>query len=458
MSILTEPGRFLTGSTMGHVIRMAMTGMVGFVFIFLVDALNLYWLARAGETRMVAAAGFAFVVQFMSVATCIGMMVASTAVISKTIGAGEADLARRQTTSTAVIAFVLQMAIAGLFCVFRHDILAMLRAEGETAEMAARYLLMTLPSLPLMGAAMVLNGALRAEGDARRSVAVTLGGGIVSLGLDPLLILGMGMGLEGAAISVGIKRLVLLLLAFRFTRKIHNMLARPDAGDIRRTLVPFLAIAVPAILSQLARPVGNYVLTMEVAQFGDEALAGWAVLSRVMLVAFGGLFALAAAIGGIFGQNLGAGAFDRVRSTYRDSILFGVVYVLIIWAGLWLLTDWIIAFFAVTGPGADLIVAFTHIGAVSFALGTGLFVANAAFNALGRPLWATAVNWLRDGALTWPIAVAMIGAFGAVGAVYSLVAVSLVAGTLAGALGFWYVRRLGPDHLPPKSTLPVLDP
>ena len=57
---MAEQGRFLTGSTMGHVIRMTMTGAVGITFVFLVDAANLFWLAWLGDERLVAAIGFAF--------------------------------------------------------------------------------------------------------------------------------------------------------------------------------------------------------------------------------------------------------------------------------------------------------------------------------------------------------------------------------------------------------------
>ena len=41
---MTE-GRFLTGSTMGHVVRMSATGAFGITFVFLVDAANLFWLS-----------------------------------------------------------------------------------------------------------------------------------------------------------------------------------------------------------------------------------------------------------------------------------------------------------------------------------------------------------------------------------------------------------------------------
>ena len=42
-------GRFLTGSTMGHVVRMTMAGAIGITFVFLVDAANLYWISKLGQ-------------------------------------------------------------------------------------------------------------------------------------------------------------------------------------------------------------------------------------------------------------------------------------------------------------------------------------------------------------------------------------------------------------------------
>ena len=60
-------GRFLTGSTMGHVIRMTLTGAIGITFVFIVDAANLFWISQLGDPTLVAAIGFAFAIQFLSV-------------------------------------------------------------------------------------------------------------------------------------------------------------------------------------------------------------------------------------------------------------------------------------------------------------------------------------------------------------------------------------------------------
>lgn len=441
---------------MGHVARMTLTGMIGFVFIFAVDAINLYWLSQTGDTTLVAAAGFAMAIQVISLAGGISMMVASSALISRALGAGEAELARRQTASGAVIAAVVQGIVAALLISFRHPVLAFLGAEGEVAAQAAHYLVVSLPALTVLGAGMVINGAIRAQGDARRSVGVTMLGGLVSAILGYVLIHRAGLGLTGAALSVSAAQCVSFLLAFRVARRVHDLLARPRAADIRATFGPFMVIAVPAMLSQLARPVGLAVLVMVMAPFGEEAVAGWTVLSRLIMVAFGGLLSLAAMIGGIFGQNYGAGRIDRVRRTFRDATIFGVAYVLVVWALLIWVTEPAIRAFGVTGLGADVLRAFTHYGAGGYVFAAMLFVNGAALNVLGRPHWATGFAWVREVALTWPAAVLMAGWFGAVGVVYSQIVVSMIIGTAAWLVGLWYIRSLKPGSVAPSATTPTL--
>ena len=114
---------------------------------------------------------------------------------------------------------------------------------------------------------------------------------------------------------------------------------------------PFFAIGVPAVLTQLATPVGNAFVTAEIARFGDDAVAGWAIIGRIMPVAFGVIFALSGAVGPILGQNFGARRYDRLQSTMRDSLTVTIVYVLAVWALLALFAGPIAALFGATGHG-----------------------------------------------------------------------------------------------------------
>lgn len=441
-------GRFLTGSTMGHVVRMTMTGAMGITFVFLVDAANLFWISQLGDPQMIAAIGFAFAIQYFSVSAGIGLMIAATALVARGIGAGERDQARRHATSAAIMAGLFQCGMAGLIIWFRHDLVELAGARGETARLAARYLAMSVPSLGVMAVAMIANGSLRAEGDGRRSMFVTLTSGSVAMVVDPMLIVGLEMGLDGAAIGLNLSRCVMLVMALRFAVGTHDLMARPGAADLRDTVRPYVAIAFPAMLTQMSTPVGNYLLTTVMAQFGDAAVAGWAVVGRLTVVAFGGIFSLSGAIGGIFGQNFGARQYDRLQSTYRDALVFGLIYTLITWAVLAGVSDLAIAGFGLTPVGAEVVHAFAFVGAGGFVFAAALFVSNAAFNALGRPAWSTLTNWVRDGLLTLPLALMLAGWFAAPGVIYAQAAVNVLVGGAAAFWGWRFVTGLARRQLP----------
>ncbi len=441
-------GRFLNGSTMGHVVRMTLTGAAGITFVFLVDAANLFWLSQLDQPILMAAIGYAFAVQFFAVSIGVGLMIGTTALVSRSIGRGERALAREQGAAGMVLTILLQMLTAGVIITFRVPFLQSVGAEGEALELAARYLAFTMPSLAIMAAGLTGSAVLRAEGLARQAMMVTMGGGFVMLGLDPVLIYVLELGLDGAALSIWIFRFIMAGLALWFAVRQHDLLARPSFDLIRRHGGPLLRVAVPAIVTQMATPFGNFLLTGVISGYGDAAVAAWAVVNRLTVVAFAGLMSLGGAIGGIFGQNFGARRFDRLRRTYRDAALFSFAYAAIVWVILTALSAQIAFGFGLSEEAAAVLRAFTHVGALSFTLGGLLFVSNAALNTLGRPLWASGLSWVREGVMMWPAALWLSGMYAAPGVVYAQALVGVVMGCLAGLLGWRYVAGIGEGALP----------
>jgi len=442
-------GRFLTGGTMGHVARMTATGAMGITFIFLVDATNLFWVSQLGNPQLVAAIGFAYAVQFFSVSVGVGLMITATALISRSVGRGEEALARRQAGAACVIALGLMSVVVSLIVGYRHALIGFAGAEGETARLAARYLAATVPSLLPMSVALVLSGTLRAYGYGAKATYVTMFSGFVLLILDPILILYLRMGLDGAAIGLVLFRFALLGLAVYFAIVQMTLVTKPRLSTMRNLAGPFFAVALPTIATQMSTPAGNYVLTMVMAPFGDAAMAAWAVVGRLTVVVFGGLFALSGAIGGIFGQNFGAGQMDRVRSTYRDALVFCVIYTLVAWVLMISVTDFVITAFALTGVGVDVLRAFSTVGVGGFIFFGALFVSNSAFNNLGKPGRSTLVNWIKDGVLSWPAATMLAASFGAAGVIYGQAMAAAVVGLGASVWGWYFVKGLKPEDETP---------
>ena len=434
---------FLEGSLMRHVTVMALSGTAGLGFTFLVDFLALWWVSRLGQEVLIAALGFAGTLQFAVISIAIGMMIGAVALVARALGQGDRARARRIASAALVMTFAVQSVVAAAVFVWRHEILAFGGAEGAALEEGARFLAITLPSLPLLALGMVASAVLRAVGDAWRSMSVTMVAGAVAAVLDPVLIVWAGWGIEGAAVSMAAARLAMTVVGLRFVIAVHDMLARPRLDEAMAVSRPFFGIALPAVATQLSTPFGNWLLTRAMAEHGESAVAGWGVVMRLTILAFGGIFALSGAIGGIIGQNFGAERHDRVAKAFGAALVYCLVYTLMVWAAMAVLGDRIAASFGLSDEGAAVVRTFTHYAAGSFIFTGALFVANASFNNLGRPLWSTGANWLRDGVMMYPAALVLGAAFAGPGVIWAQALVNVVAGALAAWLAWRYIRFLG---------------
>jgi putative MATE family efflux protein len=387
--------KFVTGSTLKHVLRMTAAGSIGLIAVFAVDLLNLFYISRLGQKELAAAVGYAGTLLFFMVSLSIGLAIAVSALTSRALGKGDRHKAKRLAGASLVLMVSSMVLGALLLYPFLGSLLKVLGATGITAEMAQRFCGWILPSMPLLGAGMCMNALLRALGDGRRAMYVTLSAAFAVALLDPLFIFGFGWGLNGAALATALARLVMVCVGLHGLLRVHRLLARPSADLLMSTVKPFFAIGVPSVLTQIATPVGNAFVTAAIASFGDSAVAGWAIVGRIIPVAFAALYGLSSAVGPILGQNLGAGRYDRLRSTMSDSLKFVVVYVLTVWLLMALLSGVIADAFGATGQGRILIVFFCQFVAASFVFNGAVFVANAAFNNLGYALYSTALNWGR---------------------------------------------------------------
>ena len=432
---------FTTGPTMRHVVVMTATASVGLVAVFVVDLFNLFYISLLGQQALAAALGYAATVIFFTVSVCIGLAIATTAIVSRTLGAGDEAAAGRQASTCLVFVAAVTALVAALLYPNIPAALRLVGAEGETLAVGAHFMRITVPTVPLLALGMAMGGLLRARGDARRAMYVTLvGAGVASI-TDPILIFGLDLGITGAAITTGLTRVTLVLVGLHGCHVVHRMFGPLDAATLRATLWPFAAIGAPAVATQLATPVGNAYVTASIAEFGDDAVAGWAIVGRVLPVAFGTIFALSGAIGAILGQNYGAHLFGRVRQALKDALVFCLVYVASVWAILALANDLIVSAFDATGDAAAIVRFFCLFVAGSFLFNGALFVANAAFNNLGDAFYATLFNWGR--ATLGVIPFVYVGkAWGAEGVLAGWGLGAIVFGILAVIVAFRVVAKL----------------
>jgi putative MATE family efflux protein len=434
---------FTTGSTLRHVVVMTATGSIGLVAIFLVDALNLFYISLLGVQELAAAIGFAGTLMFFTTSVAIGLTIATSALVSRALGRGAREDAARLGGAAMVFVAIASGLLVALLWPFLDFLVGLMGATGETRALAVRFLQIVVPSSPILALGMCATGILRGVGDARRAMYVTLAGGIVAAIVDPILIFGLDLGLDGAAISTVVSRTALLVVGLYGAHRVHRLVAMPDRARLVAASRPYFAIAVPAVLTQVATPVGNAYVTAQIASFGDDAVAGWAIVGRIMPVAFGAIFALSGAVGPILGQNYGAGYHDRLRQTMRDSLLVTLVFVLVVWALLAVFRGNIADLFGASDGARAIVTFFCLFVAGSFLFNGALFVANAAFNNLGFATYSTVFNWGRSTIGVIPFVWVGAQLYGAEGVLAGWGLGAVVFGVAAVIVCFRVIRRIG---------------
>ncbi|GBR38820.1 Na+ driven multidrug/antimicrobial extrusion protein MatE [Neoasaia chiangmaiensis NBRC 101099] len=436
----TRPARFVTGSIMRHVAVMAGTGAIGMMAVFAVDLLNFYYISRLRDPALTAAIGFAGAIGYVQIAVSIGMTIGLGAVTGRLIGARQARRARRLASAFLVVMFGTALVLGMTTALLADWLLGLLGATGEARAQAAHFLHIVAPALPLVCMGMAQSALLRSVGDARRAMQVTLVGAIASAILDPIMIFVLHWALTGAAISTLLSRSAVIVAGFVSLRG-HHMLERPRRRAIRPATRRIGKVALPAIATNLATPIGTLFTTHFMSRFGLNAISGQATIDRIVPVAFALVFALTGSVGPIMSQNLGAGLPHRVRETLGAALKLTALCVLTTWAVLAVFHNTVIQLFGIHGVGADIVRLFCCWLVASYFFIGLLFVANTAFNNLGHPLYSTGFNWGRATFGTIPFV--WIGAhYGPIGILYGQSLGVVIIGTMAVLTAFRVIRRL----------------
>ena len=147
---------------MRHVVVMTATGSIGLMAIFVVDFLNLFYIALLGQQELAAAIGYAGTVLFFTISLCIGVTIAGTALVSRALGARQREEARRLATSSLVFMTAVTVVVCAV-----HDPAALadphaVRRHRPHARDRMALPLIVMPATPLLGLGMACSGVLRA--------------------------------------------------------------------------------------------------------------------------------------------------------------------------------------------------------------------------------------------------------------------------------------------------------
>jgi len=370
-----------------------------------------YFVSRLGTVPL-AALSFTFPVVMTVGSIAVGLGVGAASVISRAIGRGDRGLVRRLTTHSLLLAVVA----VGLFClvglVTIDPLFRLLGADGPVLAQVRQYMQIWYLGMVFLVVPMVGNNALRAAGDTISPSLIMTVSATVNVVLDPILIFGLfgcpALGVRGAAIATVIARALSLVAALVVLSRGKSMLAR-RLGSVRvmiRCWGRVLYVGVPAAGMFTIIPISTGILIRMLAGFGSEAVAAFGIATRIESFAFLLVWALSTSMTPFVGQNTGAACFERVRAGLRWAYGFCLVWGLTTTVVLGVFGRPLAALFSKGDHPAvvELAAVYLQLVPISYGMQGISLMVTAAFNALGRPLPAAALTFLRTMIITVPLA------------------------------------------------------
>ena len=431
------------GPVRGHLLRLGAPMIVGIIGVLSISLADAFFLGRLGPGPLTAIS-FTFPVVLTLQSLGIGLSAGAASVASRAIGAGRADRARRLATDAVLLSVLVVIALTAAGLVVVRPLFALLGAEGAVLDDVVAYMRIWFFGLPFLVVPMVANGLIRANGDGVAPSAIMVVAALINVGLDPLLIYGIGpfprLEIEGAAWASLASRVVTFVLAVGILALRERLLTFtvPPVAEVLSSWGEVLRVGAPAALSTSVNPLAITVVTGVLSRFGDDTVAAFGVATRIEALACVPLLALSAAIGPVAGQNWGAGRVGRVREALTLCFWTSTGWALVLAGAFWLFGEGIASVFTDEPAVVEGVARYLRITGFTL-VGYGVVVtASAAFNATGRAGEGLGMTALRSMVLYAPLAV--LGArLGAAGAAYAgIAAANLLSG---GIVAWWALSR-----------------
>lgn len=403
------------------VVKMGVPVTLGMLFMVAYNLVDTYFVGLLHDDCQLAATNLAYPVMMVIIAIAGIAGNGGASYIARCIGAGKNDEANH----TLTIGFemvVLGGAILGALGLLLLDpLVALLGADGATFAPTRDYVGVLLwGAIPIMGNYAV-GQLLRSEGSTFYSMVGMIAGTVANIILDPIFIFALGLEVKGAAIATvlgnGFGMAVLCLYYIR--KKTLLLPGRKWLGFDGSIVREIMWVGIPHTLEQVFTAAAIIVNNNLAAFYGPMTVAAMGISNKIMTFGSYVYQGFAAGCQPLMGYNYGAENYKRMKELIRAGILVtGCVELCImtlygfgapVLVGLFSVTPGVVSLGVKTLRAAMLMLPF--VGATSITRNT--------FNAMGKPLFAFGITFVRQLILYIPFLLLFNGLWGYTGLIFA---------------------------------------
>ena len=250
------------------------------------------------------------------------------------MGRGDHEEAERILGNCACGTLLSGLVLTVVFLLFSDPMLMLFGASANTFPYASAYMRIYACGTLFVQVALGLNPFISTQGFATTSMMSTLIGAITNIILDPILIFGLGLGVQGAALATIISQALSALWVLRFLSGPRTQLKlRRENLHIRwKTYLPCMALGMSPFVMQSTEGLISICFNSSLLKYGgDIAVGSMTILSSVMQFSMLPLQGLSQGAQPIVSFNYGAGNADRVKKAFFFLLKACLAYSTLLW-------------------------------------------------------------------------------------------------------------------------------
>ncbi len=319
---------FTLNDTTNSLIKLALPIVLASLLQMAYNITDMFWVGKIGSDAVAAVGSASF---FMNLGWAISGIISVGAMvkISQATGAKKALLGHKYASAAMVMAIVLGVVYTLVLLLFSNELIGFFNMDSQWVnENAIAYLRICSIGVVISFINITFTAILNARGKTKLSFRAVLYGNIINLALDPIFILVLDGGVEGAAWATVLSRFVSLVyfyaiiyrqrlvkFAFRYVDKasIMSLLKVGFPGATQRVLFTLIAIVIGRLVSK----------------WGVDAIAAQKLGLQIESITFMLVGGMQQSVSIMTGQAFGANRFKQIDRLYFSSLkIVGVVGVL----------------------------------------------------------------------------------------------------------------------------------
>ncbi len=400
-------------------LKLGIPTMVGMLISALYNAIDAYFVGGLGMSQMGAVSVVFPIVQII---IGLGMMfgAGASSYISRLLGKGANEQADK-TASTSLFSGLLVGAIIIIgIMVFLDPVLTALGSTETILPYARAYAKIYVTGSIINVFTVMMNNLLTAQGATKFTMKAMLTGSIANVILDPIMIYGMDLGIEGAAIATVISLCINMALYIGYIAKKKGVLrfSVRNMAPSKTIYAEVLKIGIPVLLFQLLASTAMGSINTAAKPYGDFAVAAMGAVIRIMTVVTYVVFGFLKGFQPFAGYNYGAKKYKRLKKSIRLCMIWSTVFCIVAAIVLFIFADPIVSLFGTDVEMAGIAAKALRLNAVLFITFGFQMVYASLYLAIGKSLVGSVLSLSRQGIFFFPLVLVLPHVMGLTGVVW----------------------------------------